>query len=63
MKNLCAFPSVEEVSSVGGIIVLKSWQSGMSLRDYFAGQAIVGLLSSKKRCWNTMSCRRILSDS
>jgi len=28
------------------------WDEGMSLRDWFAGQALTGLMANPKRCYN-----------
>ena len=40
-----AFPCIEEDTS-GGI-----YETGMSLRDWFAGQALAGLLSNPSIAW------------
>lgn len=38
-----AFPQVEEVRIDGQMVFVK--QTGMTLRDYFAGQALMGMLA------------------
>lgn len=42
MKTVYAFPS-EETETLGEASITKVKNTGMSLRDYFAGQALVGL--------------------
>lgn len=42
-KNVRAFPFYYEVKEDDEMIVM---HEGMTLRDYFAGQALVGILSS-----------------
>jgi len=44
-KNPAAFPLPAEVARSGRTIV--DTQHGMTLRDYFAAQAIIGLISSQ----------------
>jgi hypothetical protein len=40
-----AFPQVEEIQIDGRTVFVK--QTGMTLREYFAGQAVVGMLSNQ----------------
>lgn len=43
-ENPPAFPIPEQVFSDGEMNVTRQGSYGMTLRDYFAGQAIVGLI-------------------
>ena len=48
MKNQSAFPHKGTLSTEDGVINIPTRSTGMSLRDYFAGQVMIGLLSAKK---------------
>lgn len=48
MDNPQAFPNSWLQYSQQGFIVAGGHQEGMTLRDYFAGQAIIGLLSNSQ---------------
>ena len=42
-----AFPFAKEMETIQGL----QFSTGMSLRDWFAGQALVGMLASNSRSW------------
>ncbi len=50
--DIQAFP-VSEVEHVNGMMTLVAKHPGMTLRDYFAGQALSGLLVWHERDWPT----------
>lgn len=48
MKDILAFPTTQTKDDIRGNYeeIFSKWHSGMTLRDYFAGQALMGMCSA-----------------